>query len=102
MTRGEVWWYDDPVEGRRPYLVLTRAEAIPVLNQVVAAPITRTVRDIPTEVALDRSDGMPVACAATLDNLTQIRPPLCTERITTLGPDRLDEVCRAVRAALAC
>lgn len=102
VTRGEIWWYDDPVAARRPHLILTRPEAIPVLNQVVGVPLTRTIRGIPTEVALDRSDGMRVACAVGLDNLTQIRPALCTERITTLGPDRMAEVCQALRTSLAC
>jgi mRNA interferase MazF len=102
VTRGEIWWYDDPVAGRRPHLILTRPQAIPVLNQVVGVPLTRTIRGIPTEVALDRSDGMRVACVAALDNLTQIRSALCTERITTLGPERMAEVCRALRTSLAC
>jgi len=102
VNRGEVWWYEHPVTGRRPFLVLTRPEAIPVLNQVVGVPLTRTVRGIPTEVAIDRTDGMRVACVAALDNLTQIRPALCTERITTLGPERMAEVCQALRTSLAC
>jgi mRNA interferase MazF len=102
VTRGEVWWYDDPVAGRRPHLILTRPEAIPVLNQVVGVPLTRTIRGIPTEVALDRSDGMRVACALALDNLTQIRPALCTEHIATLGPERMAQVCQALRVSLVC
>jgi len=102
VTRGEVWWYEDPAGGQRPHLILTRPEAIAVLNQVVGVPLTRTVRGIPTEVALDRSDGLRVACVAALDNLTQIRPALCTERITTLGPERMAQVCQALRTSLAC
>ena len=51
VNRGEVWWAEHPDAGRRPYLVLTRQAAIPVLNRVLAVPATRTVRGIPTEVA---------------------------------------------------
>ena len=102
MSRGEVWWYERPSTCRRPYLIITRSEAIPVLNQILAAPVTRTMRGIPTEVGLDQSDGLLVPCVATLDNLAQIRPALCTERITTLGPERMDQVCEALRAAVAC
>jgi len=61
-----------PAAGRRPALVLTRTVAVPVLNRVVVAPATRTVRGIPTEVALDRGDGMPEACALSMDNLTVV------------------------------
>lgn len=102
VTRGEVWWYDDPITGRHPHLILTRSEAIPVLNQILAVPVTRVVRGIPTEVDLDESDGMLTSCVATLDNLNLIRPAFCTERITTLGPERMDQVCEALRAAVAC
>ena len=97
-----MWWYEHPEAGRRPYLVLTRTEAIPVLNQVVAVPATRTVRGIPTEVGLDEVDGMPAPCVLTLDNLSSIRPALCTERITRLGPDKLHAVCEALRIATGC
>ena len=102
MRRGEVWWHEHPRRGRRPYLILTRDEAIPVLNQVLAVPATRTIRDIPTEVVLDRADGMPSRCCLTLDNLTVIRPALCVERITRLSAHRLHEVCSALALATAC
>lgn len=102
VARGEVWWYEDPDAGRRPYLVLTRSEAVPVLRQVLAVPATRTVRGIPTEVALGEADGMPAPCVLSLDNSTLIRPALCTERITSLSPDRLREVCAALFIATDC
>lgn len=102
VGRGEVWWYQDPRVGRRPFLILTRDEAIPVLNQVLAVPATRTVRGIPTEVPLGESDGMPAECALTLDNVSLIRVALCTDRITRLSPDRMQDVCEALRLAAAC
>ncbi|MGI8728667.1 MAG: type II toxin-antitoxin system PemK/MazF family toxin [Solirubrobacteraceae bacterium] len=102
MKRGEVWWYEHPQAGRRPFLILSRDEAIDVLNQVLAVPATRTVRDIPTEVAIGRADGMPAQCCLALDNLTVIRRALCTERITRLSPDAMREVCAALAVATAC
>jgi mRNA interferase MazF len=102
VTRGEVWWYEHPEAGRRPYLVLTRAEAVPVLNQVLAAPATRTIRNVATEVALGREDGMPDDCVLSLDNVTLIRTAGCTERITVLRVDVLERVCAALRFAIAC
>jgi len=100
--RGEVWWYDHPEQARRPFAILTRDEAIPVLEQILAVPATRTVRDIPTEVELDVSDGMPARCALALDNVTVIRKSLCTERITRLDPVLLQRVCEALHIATAC
>jgi mRNA interferase MazF len=83
-------------------LILTRQEVIPVLNQVLAAPATTTVRDIPTEIFLDEADGMPRPCVIALDNVMLIRPALCTDRITTLGAARMAAVCDALRIAVAC
>lgn len=101
-ARGEVWWVEDPALGRRPALVLTRDGAIAVLDWLLVAPLSRTVRGIPTEVALDADDGLPEPCAATLDNVRPVRRALLTERITTLGPDRMHAVCAALRVAVAC
>ena len=102
MNRGEVWWGEDPEAGRRPFVILTRQEAIPLLRRVVVAPVTRTIRDIPSEVILSEKDGMPTRCAVTLDNVATVSTALLTERITRLRGDRMIEVCRALRAATAC
>ena len=100
--RGEVWWGEIEDVGRRPFLVMTRPAAIPVLNQVIAAPVTRTIRGIPTELALGPDDGMPDECAASFDNLRIVPKALLTVRICTLGPDRLAQACTALRTAVAC
>jgi mRNA interferase MazF len=102
VNRGEVWWLEHPEAGRRPACVVTREAAIPVLESVLVAPATRTVRGIPTEVALTRNDGMPADCALSLDNLTTVPKALLTQRITMLDDVRLDELCRALRAATGC
>ena len=102
IARGEVWWYEDPRAGRRPFLVLTRDEAIEVLNQVIAVPATRTIRGIPTEVPLNRADGMPAACVLSVDNVALIRKSLCTKRITRLSASRMEAVCVALSHATGC
>lgn len=66
------------------------------------APATRTVRDIPSEVILDRADGMPERCALSFDNLRTVRKALLTERVTRLSPGRLEEMCRALAVATGC
>jgi mRNA interferase MazF len=102
VKRGDVWWGEHPDLGRRPYLVLTREAAIPVLNAVIAVPATRRIREIPTEVVLDENDGMPERCALSLDNVTTLPKSLLVERICRLPGDRMLEVCRALGAATAC
>lgn len=73
-----------------------------MLNQVVAAPVTRTIRDIPSELRLGPDDGMPTECAASFDNLRVVPKSLLVDRICTLGPDRLAEACQTLRTAMAC
>lgn len=102
MNRGEIWWSEDPQLGRRPACILTRQATIPVLQHVLIAPATRTVRGIPTEVALSRADGMPADCVLTFDNLRTIPKTFLTERITRLPAPRMHELCEALRVATGC
>lgn len=102
VTRGGVYFVEHPEWGRRPVLVLTREAAIPVLKRVTVASISRRVRGIPTEVVLDEHDGMPGECAVSLDNLGEAWKALLVEHVTTLPPERMQAVCRALSVALAC
>jgi mRNA interferase MazF len=96
VTRGEVWWVEDPAAGRRPHLLVTRDVAIPVLHNLIAVPATTSIRGIPTEVALGPEDGMPKDCVLSLDNITLLPKAYFVERICTLGPERMASVCRAL------
>ena len=100
--RGEVWWAEAAEAGRRPFLVLTRTWAIPVLHSVLAAPLTRTIRGIPTELPLSPKDGVPTECAASFDNIRAIPKDHLTERVCTLDPIRMLEACGALRTAVDC
>jgi mRNA interferase MazF len=102
VNRGDVCWVELADEGRRPALVLTRNEAIPVMNKITVSFITRTIRGIPTEVRLEASDGLPQECAANLDNLRQISRSLLSEPIASLSGARMHEVCRALAIATGC
>jgi mRNA interferase MazF len=102
VARSEVWWVEHPEAGRRPFLVLTRQAAIPVLHALLAVPATGTIRQIPTEVVLDQRDGMPDECALSLDNLTVVPKELFAARITRLSVERMTEVCRALALASGC
>ena len=100
--RGEVWWGELEDVGRRPFLVMTRSAAIPVLHSVVAAPVTRTIREIPTELRLGPEDGMPTECAASFDNLRVVPKAHLVERQCALDPTRIVDACRTLRAAVDC
>lgn len=98
--QGEIWWAETE-DARRPVLVVTRSEAVPVLTGIVVAPITRTVRRISTEIALGSDEGLPVECIASFDNLQRIRRSTLTERLGELGV-RASELCGALRALADC
>lgn len=100
-AQGEVWWAEAE-DKRRPVLIVTRNEAIPVLTWLVVAPVTRTVRAIPTEVALGGAEGLPEACAAAFDNLQPIRRSFLTQRVGRLDETRRNELCRALFALADC
>jgi mRNA interferase MazF len=97
-----VWWGEIEEVGRRPFLVMTRSAAIPVLSSVIVAPVTRTVRGLPTELPLGPDDGMPTECAATFDNLRVVPKLYLVDRLCALSPIRLVEACTALRAAVDC
>ena len=99
--QGEIWWAEAE-DKRRPVLVVTRTEAVSILTWIVVAPVTRSVRRIPTEVALGPGQGLASACAASFDNLQPIRRSLLTERVGRLGQEESDEICRALRALADC
>lgn len=100
--RGDIWWGEAPDQKGRPYLVLTRDEAIPVLRTVLAAPVTRTVRGIPTEVSLGPPDGLRVECAAAIDNTLAFPKSMLVRRMGAIGPARIGALCAAWRAATDC
>lgn len=101
MNRGDVCWYNFKApDKKRPVLILTRESAISVLNSVTIAPITSTIRSIPTELVLTEQDGVPHTCAANFDNLQTVPKSNIGNRITRLTSRRMKEVAAAVSFAL--
>ena len=101
-ARGEIWWGEAPDAKGRPFLVLTRDEAIPVLRTLLVAPVTRTIRRIPTEVPLGLDEGFQTECVAALDATTVFPRSMLARRIGTLAPTRMHELCDALAAAADC
>jgi mRNA interferase MazF len=100
-AQGEVWWAEAE-DKRRPVLIVTRSDAVPVLTWIVVAPVTRTVRRIPTEVTLGPEHGLPDDCVASFDNLQPIRRSFLTQRVGELSIDQREEICRALQALADC
>ena len=98
--QGDIWWAETE-DKRRPVLVVTRSHAIPMLKRVVVAPVSRTVRGIPTEIGLGPSEGLPTDCAASFDNLQPLLRSALTEMTGMLGPRR-HEICETLRALADC
>ena len=101
MNQGDVYWYTfkEP-DKRRPVVILTRDSAIPYLTALTIAPITTTIRAIPSEVVLSAVDGLLTECAANCDNLQTIAKSKLGGYITHLAPEKLRELREAIGFAL--
>lgn len=91
-----------PPDKQRPVLVLTRDSAIGHLATVTVAPITSTIRTVPSEVILDIEDGMKSRCAVNLHNAVTVAQVRLGRRVANLGTERMKEVCMALRFSLGC
>jgi len=91
-----------PPDKQRPVLVLTRDSAIGHLATVTVAPITSTVRGVPSEVILDIDDGMKGRCAVNLHNAVTVAQARLGRRVASLSAERMQEVCAALRFSLGC
>ncbi|MGH9605484.1 MAG: type II toxin-antitoxin system PemK/MazF family toxin [Terracidiphilus sp.] len=103
IARGEVRLYRfAPPDKERPVVVLTRDSAIAYLAWVTVAPITSTIRDVPSEVALNGDDGMKAPCAVNLNNTMTVPREKIGRCVARLTDARMNEVCAALRFSLGC
>ena len=101
MKRGEVRWYKfSRPDKNRPVVILTRDSALDFLGEVTVAPITSTIRDIPTEVLLTQEDGLPRDCVVNLDHIQTVSKGKIGSLITTLSPMKMSELRTALLFAL--
>lgn len=101
MLRGEVRWYQFAApDKRRPVVVLTRDSIIPSLGEVTVAPVTTRIRDIPSEVVLNRDDGLPRECAVNCDHLQTVSRGRLGALISRLSEEKMGKVAAALRFAL--
>jgi mRNA interferase MazF len=101
MRRGEVRWYKfSPPDKKRPVLLLTRDAILEYLGDVTVAPITGTIRDIPSEVRLYKEDGMLQDCAVNCDHIQTASKSRLGALVATLTAAKMREVSGAVAFAL--
>lgn len=93
---------ETPNQKRRPVLVVSRDEVIPVLNNIVVAPVTSTVRNIPTCIPVGPDEGIDHDSVATFDNLAAVPKSVLTTRLGQLGAGGRDQICRALDALANC
>jgi mRNA interferase MazF len=101
MKRGEVRWYKfKHPDKKRPVVVLTRNSVLEYLGEVTIAPITSTIRDIPSEVPLSRQDGLQNDCAINCDHIQTVSMANLGALITTLSREKMSELRKAIGFAL--
>jgi len=101
MKRGEIRWYKFKApDKKRPVLILTRDSVLEYLGEVTVAPITSTVRDIPSEVFLSKQDGMTKDCAINFDHIQTVSKGKIGSLITALSKDKLEQVREAIQFAV--
>ena len=102
MKRGEVRWYKfNAPDKKRPVVILTRNSILEYMNEVTVAPITSTVRDIPSEVFLSKQDGMHTDCAINCDHIQTVSKAKIGSVIITLSKEKLVETNKAISFALS-
>jgi mRNA interferase MazF len=103
IARGDVRLYEfKPPDKKRPVVVLTRESAISYLSTVTVAPVTSTIRGVPSEVVLDEDDGMKARCAVNLHNAITVSQQRLGRRVGRLSAMRMSELCAALRFSLGC
>ena len=101
MKRGEIRWYRFKApDKKRPVLILTRDSILDYLGEVTVAPITSTIRGIPSEVLLLKSEGMPTDCVINFDHIQTVSKKKIGSLITILSPERLKEARQAILFSL--
>jgi mRNA interferase MazF len=103
IARGDVRLYAfAPPDKKRPVVVLTRDSSIAYLTTVIVAPITSTIRGVPSEVVLSEEDGMKFPCVVNLHNPVTISQQRLGKRLAQLSSRRMSEICAALRFSVGC
>ena len=87
---------------RRPVLILTRREVLPLLHTAMVAPVTSTIRGLPIEVPVGIDEGLEHESAVNLDHVQTVEQRLLQDFVGSLSDAKMREVCRALALATGC
>jgi len=102
ISQGDIWLLETPNDKRRPVLIITRDEAIEVLNNLVVAPLTTNIRSIPTCVPIGPDNGIDHESVASFDNIAVVPKTLLTSHLGSLGQSGRQRICAAISALADC
>jgi mRNA interferase MazF len=103
VNRGEIWLFTfKPPDKRRPVLVLTRQEVIPLLSTVMVAPVTSAIRGAPSEVMVGIEEGLKAPSAINLDHVQTVERKQLAHYVGSLSRQKMTAVCRALALATGC
>lgn len=103
VNRGEIWMYQFAApDKRRPVLVISREDVIPLLHTVMVAPVTSVIRGAPSEVVVGVDEGLKRPSAVNLDHIQTVEQARLQHFVGVLSPARMRHVCRAMAIAVGC
>ena len=102
VAQAELWLMETPNQKRRPVLIVSRDEVIPVLNNIVVAPVTSTIRAIPTCIPLGADQGIDHDSVANFENIAAVPKSVLTTRLGQLGVGGRQQICSALEAMANC
>lgn len=103
VSRGDIWSYHFKApDKRRPVLVISRQDVIPLLHTVMVAPITSIIRGAPSEVVVGPNEGLKHESVVNLDHVQTVERARLVGYVGAMGPAKMREVCQALLVATGC
>ena len=101
--RGEIWRYEFAAPDKdRPVVILTRQEVLPLLRTATVAPITSTIRGLPSEVIVGAEEGLKRDSAINLDHVQTVDQRRLFKYVGSVSEGKMRQVCRALAIATGC
>lgn len=103
VERGDIWLYRfAKPDKRRPVLILSRSKALRLLRTAIVAPITSTIRGLPSEIAVGPDDGLKQVSVVNCDHLFTVAQSDLRAYVGHLDARRMRAACKALEIALGC
>ena len=103
IERGETWLYEfRQPDKRRPVVILSRQDAIELIDTVMVAPVSSSIRGAPAEVVIGKAEGLKHTSSISLDHVQTVQKRQLKNRLGRLSPAKMMAVCRALAIATGC